>query len=62
MFVFSKLDNKSILITGLVICAIVAMFLNYEQIALSIGSGLVGYLSKDVITVSESDNLNGGDK
>ena len=40
-------DNKTIIITGLVIGSITAMILNYEQIALAIVSGLVGYLSKD---------------
>lgn len=42
-------DNKTILITGLIACAITAMVLNFEQIALAIVSGLVGYLSKDKI-------------
>ena len=42
-------DNKTILITGLIACAITAMVLHFEQIALAIVSGLVGYLSKDKI-------------
>jgi len=44
-----EFDNKTILITGLIACAITAMVLNFEQIALAIVSGLVGYLSKDKI-------------
>ena len=44
-----EFDNKTILISGLIICAITAMVLNFEQIALAIVSGLVGYLSKDKI-------------
>lgn len=44
-------NNKTILITGLVIASITAMYLHYEQIALAIVSGLVGYLSKDAIPV-----------
>ena len=40
-------DNKTIIITGLVIGSIIAMILHYEQIALAIVAGLVGYLSKD---------------
>ena len=44
-----EFDNKTILISGLLICAITAMWLNFEQIALAIVSGLVGYLSKDRI-------------
>ncbi len=42
-------DNKTILITGLIACAMLAMWLNFEQIALAIVSGLVGYLSKDKV-------------
>lgn len=42
-----KFNNKTIIITGLVIGSIIAMYMNYEQIALAIVSGLVGYLSKD---------------
>lgn len=41
-------NNKTILITGLIVASLVAMYLNYEQIALAIVSGLVGYLSKDL--------------
>jgi len=44
-----EFNNKTILITGLIIASICAMFLNYEQIALAIVSGLVGYLSKDIV-------------
>lgn len=44
-----EFNNKTILITGLVIASICAMFLNFEQIALAIVSGLVGYLSKDIV-------------
>lgn len=43
-----EFNNKTILITGLIICSAIAMFCNYEQIALAIVSGLVGYLSKDI--------------
>ena len=59
-----EFDNKTIIITGLVIGSITAMVLNYEQIALAIVSGLVGYLSKDAsITLNgmpeEDDNDEG---
>ena len=42
-------NNKTILITGLVICSLFAMYLSFEDIALAIVSGLVGYLSKDIL-------------
>ncbi len=44
-----EFNNKTILITGLIVCSAIAMFCNYEQIALAIVSGLVGYLSKDIV-------------
>jgi hypothetical protein len=51
-----EFDNKTILITGLIIGAICAMLNNYEQIALAIVSGLVGYLSKDAnITINKQN-------
>ena len=56
-----EFDNKTILISGLLICAMIAMYLNFEQIALAIVSGLVGYLSKDRIdhylSTNESDDV-----
>ncbi len=48
-------NNKTILITGLIIGAIVAMIFNYEQIALAIVSGLVGYLSKDAVNINNTE-------
>ena len=46
-----SIDNKTILITGLVIGGVVGLYLNQTEIASAIFGGLVGYLSKDVITV-----------
>lgn len=46
-----ELNNKTILITGLVICSLIAMYFSYKDIALTIVAGLVGYLSKDVVSV-----------
>lgn len=51
-----EFNNKTILISGLIIASFLAMYLNYEQIALAIVSGLVGYLSKDAIGVNDSVN------
>ena len=54
-----EFNNKSILITGLIIASLLAMYLNYEQIALAIVSGLVGYLSKEITSPVDSvSNLN----
>lgn len=43
-------DNKTILITGLIICSILALILKNHDVALAIVSGLVGYLSKDSVS------------
>ena len=43
-------DNKTIVIIGLIIIGLGALFTGYEQLSLAIGSGLVGYLSKDAVT------------
>ena len=48
-------DNKTILITGLVIGGVVALYLRQTEIASAIFGGLVGYLSKDVITVQHEE-------
>ncbi len=48
-----EFDNKSIIISGLVVGSIVAMYMHYNDIALAIVSGLVGYLSKDGLTVNK---------
>ena len=45
------IDNKTILITGLVIGGVVGLYLNQTEIASTIFGGLIGYLSKDYITV-----------
>lgn len=62
------IDNKTILITGLVIGGVVALYLRQTEIASAIFGGLVGYLSKDVITVQhgeiedkEDDFIDGSD-
>lgn len=53
-------DNKTILITGLIIIAGLCVILGVkEEVALAITSGLVGYLSKDRIQVPEDNNVTG---
>ena len=54
------MDNKTILISGLVIGGVVGLYLNQTEIASAIFGGLVGYLSKDVITV-QHENVEGED-
>jgi len=40
-------DNKTILIIGLILIAVISIFFNVKDLALAVASGLVGYLSKD---------------
>ena len=44
-------DNKTILIVGLVIGGITCLYVHETNIASAIFGGLVGYLSKDVLTI-----------
>ena len=53
-----EFDNKTILVSGLLIGAIIAMYLQYEQIANVIFGGLIGYLSKDHLDAYLSNRNN----
>ena len=46
---FEKFDNKTILILGLIIIAILSLYVGEKDIALAVSGGLVGYLSKDLV-------------
>ena len=43
-----KIDNKTILIIGLLLIAMISIILKEKDLALAVSGGLVGYLSKDV--------------
>ena len=43
-----EVDNKTILIVGLIIIALIGMILDIKELPLAVASGLVGYLSKDI--------------
>ena len=45
---YMKIDNKTILIVGLLLIAIISIILKEKDLALAVSGGLVGYLSKDV--------------
>lgn len=55
-------DNKTILIVGLIVMALVSLYCSEKDIALAIASGLVGYLSKDVVTNNTITNHNINDE
>lgn len=42
-----EFDNKTIVIIGLILIGLTALYCQQKDLALAIGSGLVGYLSKD---------------
>ena len=58
-----EFDNKTIVIIGLITIGIISLFCNNHDLALAIGSGLVGYLSKDanitlnLINTEEDDEI-----
>lgn len=43
-----KTDNKTILIVGLLLIAIISIIVKEKDLALAVSGGLVGYLSKDI--------------
>ena len=58
---FMDFSNKTILIIGLVIGGLASLYLNQSELAYTIFGGLIGYLSKDTLTlkqevVSEDDS------
>ena len=51
-------DNKTLLIVGLVIGGIACLYVKNTELASAIFGGLIGYLSKDTITLKhESEEL-----
>lgn len=48
-------DNKTLLIFGLIVGGICSLYLNQSELAYTIFGGLIGYLSKDVITVKREE-------
>ena len=49
-----EFDNKTFVIIGLITIGICALYCGHKDLALAIGSGLVGYLSKDAnITINK---------
>jgi len=44
-------DNKTLLILGLIIGGVASLYTHQTELASAIFGGMVGYLSKDIITV-----------
>ena len=56
-----EFDNKTIVILGLVLIGIGALYVGNKDLALAIGSGLVGYLSKDASVILHQAQPDTGD-
>ena len=52
-----EFSNKTILIIGLVIGGLVSLYLNQSELAYTIFGGLIGYLSKDTLTVKHEQEI-----
>ena len=50
-------DNKTLLIAGLVIGGIACLYVKNTELASAIFGGLIGYLSKDSITVRQESDV-----
>ena len=53
-----EFDNKTIVILGLVVIGVGALYVGNKDLALAVGAGLVGYLSKDanvILTPAQPD-------
>jgi len=50
-----EFSNKTILIIGLVIGGLASLYLKQSELAYTIFGGLIGYLSKDSITVKHEE-------
>lgn len=48
-------DNKTLLIAGLIVGGLASLYLNQSELAYTIFGGLIGYLSKDSITLKKED-------
>ena len=50
-------ENKTVLIIGLVIGGLMSIYFKNTELASAIFGGLVGYLSKDSITVKREEDI-----
>lgn len=55
-----EIDNKTIIIVGVLIMGVVSLIAHYNDLALAVVSGLLGYLTKE--TVDFIDNSNQGNQ
>lgn len=51
------MDNKTLLIAGLIVGGLASLYLNQSELAYTIFGGLIGYLSKDSITLKKEEEV-----
>lgn len=59
-----EFDNKTIVILGLVVIGVGALYVGNKDLALAVGAGLVGYLSKDaqvILSPTQPDYIENDD-
>ena len=44
-----KIDNKTVIVVGVLIMGYIALLTHYNDLALAVVSGLLGYLTKEAI-------------
>lgn len=51
-------DNKTIIIIGVLIMGFTALYTHYNDLALAVVSGLLGYLTKEAVDFIDNSNQN----
>ena len=51
-----EIDNKTVIIVGVLFMGFIAIFTHYNDLALAVVSGLLGYLTKEVIDYTDNSN------
>lgn len=53
-----EFDNKTIIIIGVLIMGFAALYTHYNDLALAVVSGLLGYLTKEAVDFIDNSNQN----
>lgn len=53
-----EIDNKTIIIVGVLIMGMGALYVKYNDLALAVVSGLLGYLTKEATDYIDNSNQN----
>ena len=53
-----EVDNKTVIIVGVLLMGFGALFTHYNDLALAVVSGLLGYLTKEVIEYTDNSQDN----